>query len=159
MAGKKQKKVQIYNPDVYKGLGDKAVKNQNYEDAVEHYSKAIEIARKTPNKEYFILRAEAYLELEDYVRCIEDCDQAMQIDESVAKAYLIKAKAINSQISSLFNTEKLKEGLKTVAKGLELDPESTELASLLLGFTEKQMQPSRIDQLKSMSASSTANKS
>ena len=49
--------------------------NKEYEKAIMHYSKAIELDDKNPV--YFSNRAQVYIDLEDYNRAVEDSDTAI----------------------------------------------------------------------------------
>lgn len=65
----------------------------NYAEAVELYSKAIETST-TPNCIYFANRANAYLELNENEKCLQDCSEALKIDKTYVKAYYRKALAL-----------------------------------------------------------------
>ena len=51
-----------------------------YKEAVDHYTKAIEEAKENPNHVYFANRANAYIELNEFEKAIEDSNQAIQIE-------------------------------------------------------------------------------
>ena len=122
--GKKGKaKKDSSNPESLKEAGNKAFLSKNYEEAVKHYTLAIEITMETPNHIYFANRANAYLELHNYEECIADCNQAIKVDPSFIKSYFRKAKA---QI----NQSKLPDALKTLREGLEIDPGNVDFTKL-----------------------------
>jgi hypothetical protein len=58
------------------------------------YTLAIEISESKPNHVYFANRANAYLELEEDQKCVDDCNIAIQINPSFSKSYLRKSKAL-----------------------------------------------------------------
>ena len=61
------------------------MKNERYQDAVECYTKALGL--DSSNAVYYSNRAAAYSKLEDHVRAIQDCEQAVGIDPGYSKAY------------------------------------------------------------------------
>ena len=90
----KKKTNKTNNPDALKDAGNKFFATGNFEDAVKQYTMAIEITIEQPNHIYFANRANAYLEMSKFEECIKDCDQAIKIDPTFAKAYYRKAKAM-----------------------------------------------------------------
>lgn len=55
---------------------------------------AIEITIEKPNHIYFANRANAYLEMGQLEECINDCNQAIQIESTFSKSYYRKARAL-----------------------------------------------------------------
>ena len=47
-----------------------------------------------PNAIYYSNRANAFLELDQNTECINDCDQAINIDPKYVKSYYRKSKAL-----------------------------------------------------------------
>jgi tetratricopeptide (TPR) repeat protein len=94
--GKKKPNIKN-NPDALKDAGNKQFASGNFEEAVKQYTMAIEITIEQPNHIYFANRANAYLEMANFEECIKDCDQAIKIDPTFAKAYYRKAKALVNQ--------------------------------------------------------------
>nr|XP_036219310.1 RNA polymerase II-associated protein 3 isoform X2 [Bactrocera oleae] len=74
-----------------KDRGNKNVKLGEYEKAINEYSTAIDIFPEDPV--YFCNRALCYLKLERYNECIEDCEQAIEIDSLSVKAYYRRMQA------------------------------------------------------------------
>ena len=60
-----------------------------------------------PNHIYFANRANAYLEINDYQACIENCDIGITIDSTYIKSYFRKSKA-------LMMSNRFKESLSTI---------------------------------------------
>lgn len=52
---------------------------KNFKEAINNYTLAIEIQ---PNHIYYSNRANAYLELNQYEECIEDCIKAIELDKT-----------------------------------------------------------------------------
>lgn len=63
----KKKVINKNNPDAFKEAGNKAFAAKNFDEAIKHYTAAIEI---TPNHIYFANRANAYLEKSEFELCI-----------------------------------------------------------------------------------------
>ncbi|XP_044256325.1 small glutamine-rich tetratricopeptide repeat-containing protein alpha-like isoform X1 [Tribolium madens] len=76
---------QALEAERHKNLGNTAMKNGEYEEAVRYYSMAIE-ANPT-NPVYFCNRAAAYSRLENNEEAIKDCKQALILDPTYGKAY------------------------------------------------------------------------
>ena len=77
-------------------LGNKAFINKNYDEAVDFYSKAIEVDPNDPvyfsnSKQlppYLICNykgATVYFEMELFDKCIEDCDRAIELKKDFSK--------------------------------------------------------------------------
>ena len=91
--GKKKPKATTQNPEAIKELGNKAFLAKNYQQAIEHYTKAIELTQENPNHVYFANRGNTKLEMKNFKGCIEDCDAAIKIDPTYVKSYLRKGRA------------------------------------------------------------------
>ena len=65
MGKKKAKKEDLSNPEVLKELGNKAFLVKHFEEAIKHYTAAIDLTVEKPNHVYFANRANAYLESDD----------------------------------------------------------------------------------------------
>jgi hypothetical protein len=74
MGKKKPSKAQANPADASKDLGNKAFTAGNYEEAVKHYSEAIDISGADASHVYFANRANAHLNLDNFNLCIEDCN-------------------------------------------------------------------------------------
>ena len=77
-----------------------------------------------PNHILYANRANVHLELEDYLACIKDCDQAIALDPSFSKSYYRKAKA---QLES----SDYQEALKTLHLGNQIDPSNDTILELI----------------------------
>jgi small glutamine-rich tetratricopeptide repeat-containing protein alpha len=58
---------------------------KKYEEAIQSYTKAIELSPNNPI--YYGNRAAAYSHLGQHVKAIEDCKRAIALDPKYAKAY------------------------------------------------------------------------
>lgn len=97
---------------------------KNFNEAVNLYSQAIELSQEKPNHVYFANRANAYLELFENQKCVEDCDMAIKIEPSFAKSYFRKAKAN-------FNLQNLVEAMETLKIGIKYDENNESMNQLL----------------------------
>lgn len=66
-------------------------KENNDQNAIDMYTKAIEINDRDPT--YFVNRAHSYFNLERYEECIADCDSAIALDGECANAYYRRMQA------------------------------------------------------------------
>ena len=80
----KKKVINKNNPDALKEAGNKAFMAKNFKEAINNYTLAIEIQ---PNHIYYSNRANAYLELNQFDECIEDCIKAIELDKTFSKSY------------------------------------------------------------------------
>ncbi|XP_067935287.1 tetratricopeptide repeat protein 12-like isoform X2 [Watersipora subatra] len=77
---------------VYKNKGNEAFKAEDYEKAVQLYSKGLDILKDF--KELWTNRAQAYIKLARYEEARSDCDWAQRCDPNYIKAYVLEAKAL-----------------------------------------------------------------
>ena len=91
--GKKKAKPAGTPADAEKELGNKAFSDGRYTEALEHYSKAIEMSTESPNHVYYSNRAQVYIVLTKYQNAIEDCDKSLQIDANFIKSFYRKTTA------------------------------------------------------------------
>jgi len=73
--------------------GNNAIKTGKYDEAIEFYTKALEIdpCNKKLNAVLYANRAAAHLKKKDTDKAIADCDKAIELDEKYIKAYLRRA--------------------------------------------------------------------
>lgn len=95
--------------------GNDKMKEENFSEAVEFYSKAIEI--NPQNAVYYCNRAAAYSKLGNYAGAVQDCELAIGIDPNYSKAYGRMGLALAS-------LNKHTEAVNFYQKALELDPEN-----------------------------------
>ena len=65
-----------------------------------------------------------------YEECIADCNSAIGIEPSFVKPYYRKAKA-------LMGESKLVDALETLKEAVEIDPENTDLTTLMQSCAEE----------------------
>ena len=81
----------ISPPEQLKEMGNEAFLNKEYLQAIDLYSQAIQL--NDSNHIYYSNRANAYMEVRQYEKCIEDCLKAIEIDGTFMKASLRLTKA------------------------------------------------------------------
>ncbi|KAH3687588.1 hypothetical protein WICPIJ_001398 [Wickerhamomyces pijperi] len=98
--------------DQLKMEGNLAIKQKQFELAVEKYSEAIALIPSDPV--YYSNRAAAYTSLKQFEKAVEDSEAALKIDDKYAKAY--------SRLGvSNFALGKYKEAFEAYKKGLEVE--------------------------------------
>lgn len=74
-----------------KNLGNEAYKKKNFEVALEHYNKAVEL---NPTEITFLLNiAAVYFEQKEYQKCIEQCEKAIELGRENRADFKLIAKA------------------------------------------------------------------
>jgi small glutamine-rich tetratricopeptide repeat-containing protein alpha len=69
----------------FKNLGNDAMKNMSFTEALAHYTKAVDLDGR--NSVYFCNRAAAYIKLEQYDLALRDCQIAIRLQPNYARAY------------------------------------------------------------------------
>ena len=102
----------------WKEKGNALVKEKKYKEALDCYSKSIEIDPNDPI--LYSNRSAMHLNLNEYDQALTDAEKAISLKPEYAKAYLRKGKALEGQ-------QKFKEALDTYKLGLEKDKENAQL--------------------------------
>ncbi|KAJ7379800.1 Stress-induced-phosphoprotein 1 [Desmophyllum pertusum] len=99
-----------------KGLGNAAYKRKDFETALEHYGKAIEL--DPTNISFLTNRAAVYFEQGRFDECIEECEKAITLGRQQTVDYKIIGKAY-ARIGNAYSKQgKLKEALDAYNKSL-----------------------------------------
>ncbi|CAD5118102.1 DgyrCDS6841 [Dimorphilus gyrociliatus] len=120
-----RRKKHIQEAKFYKEKGNTEFKNENYEKAVEYYTKGIDLV-----KDMIVLytnRAQAYIKLSEYEKALKDCDLALRLDDKYLKAYLHKGKAYSA-------LGKFDEALNSYKTAISCDPKKQNVVSLIQGY-------------------------
>ncbi|CAI5440479.1 unnamed protein product [Caenorhabditis angaria] len=88
--------------------GKKCYINRRFEDAIDHYTKAIKIA---PSVKYFQNRAMCYYQLQDYKQSEEDCKRALELNPNEVKPLYFLG-------ISLLNAKRYSESISWLSKAL-----------------------------------------
>ena len=102
----------------WKDKGNGLVKEKKYKEALDCYTKAIEIDPSDPI--LYSNRSAMHLNLAEYDQAITDAEKAISLKPDYAKAYLRKGKALEGQ-------QRLQEALDTYKLGLEKDKTNAQL--------------------------------
>lgn len=99
-----------------KDLGNSFYKSKNFEEAISHYDKAIEL---DPSElTYYTNKAAVYFEMGDYDTCIELCDKAEEVAKSGYYEFKKLAKAYARKANALFKQQKFDDSIEYYRKAL-----------------------------------------
>ncbi|GFP81793.1 hsp70-hsp90 organizing protein 3 [Phtheirospermum japonicum] len=87
-----------------KEAGNAAYKKKDFETAIQHYSKAIELDDEDIS--FVTNRAAVYLEMGKYEDCIKDCDQAVERGRELRSDFKMVARALTRKGSALVKMAK-----------------------------------------------------
>jgi len=113
---------ELLDADEYKRLGNEALKEGSLNRAVEMYSKAIAMHKRSPI--YFASRALAHLKLENFGSALNDASEAVAIDPMYLKGYYRRGSALKA-------LGKLEEAKADFVLALELEPTNGDLFAKL----------------------------
>ncbi|QQP42430.1 Small glutamine-rich tetratricopeptide repeat-containing protein A [Caligus rogercresseyi] len=102
--------------------GNEALRNDNAKEAIEKYTKAIEIDGS--NQVFYCNRAAAYSKMENHYAAIEDCKRALDMCPSYGKAYGRMGIAYSA-------VQRHKEAEECYLKALEIEPDNQNYKSNL----------------------------
>lgn len=119
----------------FKNQGNDCFKFKQYKNAVEYYTKGLEVDCNVDaiNVALYVNRAACNLELKNYRRCIEDCKNALLIDENNVKACYRAGRAF-------FAVDRYEEAKQILQYGLSKDPENKPVQETLRQVDEKEKQ-------------------
>lgn len=88
----KEKKLRKENAQKEKEAGNAAYKKKDFETAIHHYTKAVELDDEDIS--FLTNRAAVYLEMQKYEECIKDCDKAVERGRELRSDYKMVARAL-----------------------------------------------------------------
>jgi tetratricopeptide (TPR) repeat protein len=113
----------------YKTQGNQKLSSQQYQQAIDLYTKAIDL--DATNAIYYSNRAAAYSHLNQHEKAIEDCERSIELNPNYSKAY--------SRLGlACFSLERYDEAVKNYRKALELDPNNPSIRQSLDAAQKKQ---------------------
>jgi tetratricopeptide (TPR) repeat protein len=112
----------------YKNKGNEAFKSNNVNEAIEFYTKAIELDPK--NLLCFSNRSVSYLKLEKYEDALKDADSCIELRPSWAKGYFRKGTALH-------NLKRLEEAKVVLEKAAELDEDDDLIKKRLVAVKQE----------------------
>ena len=118
------------DPEKLKGLGNEALKNKQFEEAISFYTEAIGAAEKLslPVHTYYSNRAAAQLNLENYDGALNDSESAIASKPDWPKGYSRKGNALHNLRRYAEAEAAYKDGLKY--RMLRICEESTSVPGL-----------------------------
>ncbi|KAF3993084.1 hypothetical protein FT663_00908 [Candidozyma haemuli var. vulneris] len=116
----------------WKDEGNKLLKEQKYDDAINAYTKAIELDDSNPI--FFSNRAQVHIKLENYGLAIADCDAAAKADPSFMKAYYRKGVSL----MALLNYKEAQNNFKIVLQKLPNDKLTLENHKQCVNYLKKE---------------------
>ncbi|ODQ82006.1 hypothetical protein BABINDRAFT_58918 [Babjeviella inositovora NRRL Y-12698] len=110
----------------FKNQGNDCYKGKQYKNAIEFYTKGLEMKCGVDALEasLYLNRAACNLELKNYRKCVNDCKLCLKIDPKNIKAYFRSCKAY-------FGMDRLDEAIEVAEYALALEPENTAIRSVL----------------------------
>ncbi|KAI3404663.2 CNS1 [Candida oxycetoniae] len=126
----------------FKNQGNDCYKAKQYKNAVEYYTKALEVdcTDLTIVKTLYLNRAACNLELKNYRRCIEDCKKVLSMDASSIKAIYRAGKA-------LFLLANYEEAKLLLSYGLKVAENEQSLRNLLDQVETKEKEITKLKEL------------
>ena len=102
------------DPEKLKGLGNEALKNKQFEEAISFYGEAIKVAssQNLPVHVYYSNRAAAQLNLEKYQEALDDAEECIKAKPDWPKGYGRKGAALHSLRRYAEAEAAYKDGLK-----------------------------------------------
>lgn len=99
-----------------KAKGNEAYKKKDFETALSHYNKAIEL--EPTNITYYNNKSAVYFEQADYTKCIETCEKSVEVGRENRADYKLIAKALARIGNSWFKQDDLEKSLKFLNSSL-----------------------------------------
>lgn len=111
-----------------KSKGNESFSAKNYQQAIEYYTKAIELDSTKPA--YYSNRAGCYASLQDWEKSLQDGEAAINIDPNFIKGY--------SRVGlAKFKLGQQEEAVAIIEKGLAIDPNNEQLKKDLTAVSAK----------------------
>lgn len=126
-----------------KVMGNQFMKDMRFQEAVKHYSAAIEY--DSNNAVYYCNRAAAYSKLNEFQNAVKDCEKAVQIDPLYAKAYGRMGLAYISLNQS-------ESAIKAFQKAVDIEPENESYRANLKIAQEKKNEPATASAMPSLNS-------
>ncbi|KAJ9706817.1 hypothetical protein PVL29_002006 [Vitis rotundifolia] len=102
--GEKEAKERKAKAQKEKEAGNAAYKKKDFETAIQHYTKAIELDDEDIS--FITNRAAVYLEMGQYEECIKDCDKAVERGRELRSDFKMIARALTRKGSALVKMAK-----------------------------------------------------
>jgi len=112
-----RRKSGLSSTEAHKERGDEAYKSANFEIAIEHYTKCIEVMKKVGQDQTplamkaYSNRAACYKQISNFDGTIEDCTAVLEIDPENVKALIRRAQAFEGVERYRFALQDIKSAL------------------------------------------------
>ncbi|RZC38460.1 STI1-like protein [Asbolus verrucosus] len=126
------------SPEAIKELGNNAVKNQKYEEAILHYTHAIKLDPN--NYTLHSNRSFAFLKVQQYYFAMEDANETIKLNPSWPKGYFRKAE-------TEYATQHYLAACESYQKALELKPDDINLIEALNRAKKEIMKDRKADEV------------
>ena len=110
-----------------KELGNQAYKNKEYSQAINYYSKAIQLNPQDSN--FYSNRALCYFNMENFIDCVADCNRAINLNPAFVKAYKKKASALANQLKFTEAVQAMKDAVNCERDNIAVKNELEEYES------------------------------
>eukprot|EP00347_Sterkiella_histriomuscorum_P006176 403353770 len=101
-----------------KDIGNQCYNQQNYDQAIDYYTKAIEINENNPT--FFMNRARCYKMKKLFDKQYQDSLKSIELDDTYIKAYIVNGEALVELGKNENNTAKIEKGIQRMKKALNM---------------------------------------
>ncbi|GEQ72314.1 hypothetical protein JCM33374_g6001 [Metschnikowia sp. JCM 33374] len=115
-----------------KDQGNAFLKEQKYQEAIDAYTKAIELDGSNPI--FYSNRAQVHIKMESYGSAIADCDAALGVDPNFVKAYYRKGVSL----MALLNYKEAQTNFKHILKKVPNDKATAENLKQCVNYLKKE---------------------
>lgn len=115
-----------------KDEGNQLLKEHKYQEAIDSYTKAIELDASNPI--FYSNRAQVHIKMENYGLAIADCDAALQVDPDFSKAYYRKGVSL----MAMLNYKEAQTNFKIILKKLPKDKATNENLKQCVNYLKKE---------------------
>jgi tetratricopeptide (TPR) repeat protein len=116
--------------DALKAEGNALFKAENYKEAIKKYKEAIGVA---PSAALYTNRAQCYVRMNRFRDALMDCDNALTLDRTWARAYIRKAECH-------MKLKEYEQAIETLAGGIGVLPGDKDMPGLLAEARIKEAQ-------------------
>lgn len=99
-----------------KEAGNEAYKKREFDQAIAHYDRAMELYDKDVS--FLSNRAAVYFEMQDYAKCIADCEQAVEKGREMRTDFKLIARALARKGNALVKLGQLEEAIAVYNRSL-----------------------------------------
>lgn len=116
----------------FKDQGNLFLKEQKYQEAIDAYTRAIELDGSNPI--FYSNRAQVHIKMESYGLAIADCDAALAVDSGFVKAYYRKGVSL----MALLNYREAQTNFRIILKKMPADRATNENLKQCVNYLKKE---------------------